>query len=360
MPDTMTELDPDLCWAAVAARDPACDGRFLFGVTTTGVFCRPSCPSRAPRRENVRFFRDAAEARAASLRPCKRCRPDQASPDERQRGAIARACARLGEDEPVTLDALARGANMSRHHFHRVFTRTVGTTPGAYARTAKVRRLSRALDDGSTVTDAIYAAGFGAPSRAYAAAKTGLGMTPGARRRGAAGETIRYALAETPAGWAILAASERGICAAALGEDPRALAAELRRIFPAATLIADEGGLRDWMAAFVDRMAAPAGATDLPLDIRGTAFQARVWEALRRIPPGETASYAAVADAIGAPAAVRAVAGACASNAIAVLIPCHRVVRSDGSLSGYRWGTERKRALLDAERREAAARGPDG
>lgn len=368
MLDTIQDTDQfDLkaCWAALRGRDPAADGRFFYGVKTTGVYCRPSCPSRPPRPENVTFYRTQAEAEAAGFRPCKRCRPTERSPVERHRQAVARACALIrAADTAPSLDRLAAAAGMSRYHFHRVFTQIVGTTPGAYARTQRVRRLESELAGGTPVTEAVYAAGFGASSRAYEAAAGGLGMTPGVRRRGGAGQTIRYATAQTGIGWVILAASQRGICAAAFGDDREALIDGLRRRFPAAVLVEDQDELQAWMHAVVGHLAAPAArALDLPLDIQGTAFQARVWQALRKIPLGQTASYAEIAAALGQPAAVRAVARACASNDIALLIPCHRVVRSDGDLAGYRWGVARKRALLAAERRaggEAEAGAPEG
>ena len=296
---------------------------------TTGIYCRPSCPSRPARPENLRFFRTAAEAAATGLRPCKRCRPDEASPIERHRRAVAAACASIeGSEASPTLAVLADKAGMSRHHFHRVFTQITGATPGAYARTVKLRRLSGALETGTGVTEAVYAAGYGSPSRAYAAAASGLGMTPGAKRRGGAGEKIRYAIRDTAIGPMLLAASARGVCATAFGEDPAALLDELRRRFPAATLVEDQAELQAWVEAVADHLDAPARALDLPLDIQGTAFQTRVWQALREIPLGHTASYAEIAAALGRPTAVRAVARACAGNEIAVLIPCHRVVRS--------------------------------
>ena len=358
MHDAISErLDPGACWAAVRARDAAADGRFFYGVRTTGVYCRPSCRSRLPRPENVAFHHTSVEAEAAGFRPCKRCRPADASPVERHRRAVERACALIRAAEAVpTLKQLADAAGMSRHHFHRVFAQVVGSTPGEYARTHRVRRLALELEAGTPVTEAVYAAGFGSTSRAYEAVPAGLGMTPTARRKGGAGQTIRYTTARTAVGWAILAASARGVCAAAFGDDPGTLVAQVRQRFPAAALVEDQGELRAWMGAVVDYLAAPAAhALDLPLDIQGTAFQARVWRALRQIPPGRTVSYAEVAAALGQPTAVRAVARACASNAIAVLIPCHRVVRSGGELAGYRWGEARKRALLNAEQRTSAA-----
>lgn len=357
MLDMPTNLDGARCWAAVCARDPAADGQFLVGVLTTGIYCRPSCPSRQPRRDNVRFFRTSQEAEAAGLRPCKRCRPNEASPVERHRRAVERACATIERSETnPRLAALADAAGMSRHHFHRVFTQMMGTTPGAYGRSARLSRLSAALEGGAAVSDAVYAAGYGSASRAYEAAGSGLGMTPGAKRRGGAGERIRYTVAQTSIGPMLLAASARGVCATAFGEDPAVLLDELRRRFPAAELVEDGAELDGWVRAVADHLITPAQALDLPLDLQGTAFQTRVWQALQQIPLGQTASYSQIAAVLGRPAAVRAVARACAANEVAVLIPCHRVVRQDGGLSGYRWGTERKRALLAAERKA----GPTG
>lgn len=353
---TVSTLDHARCLAAVRARDSEADGTFIVGVVTTGIYCRPSCPSRPAREENLRFFATPAEARAYGLRACKRCHPDEPSSVEHHRRAVARACAMIEASETSPgLASLAREAGMSRHHFHRVFAQITGATPGAYARTVKLRRLSNALEAGAPVSDAVYAAGYGSPSRAYAAAGTGLGMTPGAKRRGGAGERIGFTIAETMLGPTLLAANARGVCAAAFGEDREALLAELRRRYPAAELVEDER-VKPWMDALADHLITPAHALDLPLDVQGTAFETRVWKALRDIPLGQTASYADVAAALGTPKAVRAVARACASNKIAVMIPCHRVVRSDGGLSGYRWGPERKRALLAAEHLATADR----
>lgn len=353
-----TPLDPDRCWEAVRRRDPSVAGPFLVAVKTTGIFCRPGCPSRAPRRENVLFFASADDAKAAGFRACLRCRPEEPHGDDPHRGAVEAACRTLAASEAApSTEALARAAGLSRHHFHRVFTRIVGATPGAYARTLKLRRLSDALDGGTPVTAAIYDAGYGSSSRAYAAAPSGLGMTPGARRRGGAGETIRYTFVPTTLGEALLAASPRGLCRLAFGDSRDEMVKGLCKTFPAATLVEDAVELADWAVALSRHLAAPGGALDLPLDVRGTAFQARVWAALRAIPPGTTASYKEIAARLDQPNAVRAVARACASNDLAVLIPCHRVIGANGDLTGYRWGVERKRALIESERR-AAERAP--
>ena len=341
--------DADARWKALVARDAEADGRFFYGVRTTGVFCRPSCASRLPRRENVLFFESAGAARAAGFRPCKRCEPTEASPLARYVAAVERACERLGAGGArPTLAALAREVGMSPYHFHRVFKQITGTTPGEYVRSARLGRFAEGLDAGRPVTEALYAAGWGSSSRAYEAS-SGLGMTPGARRRGGPGEILRFATAKTSMGWVLIAATARGICAAELGDDPAALAAGLRRRFPAARVREDPGALRAWTEGVVRFLVEPGPAPELPLDIRGTAFQARVWRALRRIPPGRTASYAEIARAVGRPDAVRAVSRAIAGNRLAVLVPCHRVVRSDGTLGGYRWGVERKEKLLNQE-----------
>ena len=351
-------LDPDICWAAVAARDSAADGRFVFAVRTTGVFCRPGCNCRQPLRRNVRFFPTPAEAAAAGFRPCKRCRPTEPSAASRHVAAVERACARIRDAEAVPpLAELAEAAGISRFHFHRVFRQVTGTTPGDYARTHRMGRLATRLAGGAPVAQSIYAAGFGSSSRAYAAAPAALGMTPAERRNGGKGIAIRFATVSTAVGWVLVAASERGICLTEFGDDPAALESRLRARFPAAAIAGGDPELNAWAERIVRFIAAPDHALDLPLEIRGTAFQAQVWRALQRIPPGQTATYADIAAAIGRPTAVRAVASACAANKLALLVPCHRVVPSDGGVGGYRWGAGRKRALLA---REAAASRPPG
>jgi AraC family transcriptional regulator, regulatory protein of adaptative response / methylated-DNA-[protein]-cysteine methyltransferase len=343
-------LDIEACWTAVETRDAGADGKFLYGVMTTGVYCRPGCASRQPLRQNTRFFQNAAAARAAGLRPCKRCRPDEASADARHVAAIEKACALIrASDTMPSLAELAAAAAISRFHFHRLFKEIVGTTPRDYARTQRLARLGEKLDAGEPIAAAIYAAGYGSSSRAYEAAPSGLGMTPGARRRGGRGETIRFTTVETPIGWALVAASGRGICMTALADDRDSLQAALRQRFPAATLSGEDQELGDWARQVLRCITAPGATPDLPLDIRGTAFQARVWRALQQIPLGRTMTYAAIAAALGQPRAVRAVGRACGANPLAMLVPCHRVVRKDGDLGGYRWGVERKRALLKRE-----------
>ena len=348
-------LNAEQCWEAVRSRNAGADGTFFYSVRTTGVYCRPSCASRLPRRENVAFHETMAEAEAAGFRPCKRCRPNEGSPAERHVQAIDRACAliRAGDNLP-SLAELAKAAGISRFHFHRVFKQITGVTPRDYARSHRLGRLAEKLDAGQPIAASIYASGFGSSSRAYEAASTGLGMTPGARRRGGTGETIRFVTLETPLGWALVAATERGICMTALGDDRDRLGAAVRQRFPAAAVIAEAAGLKGWADQVVRFITEPGRNLDLPLDIRGTAFQARVWRALQKIPVGKTASYTEIAAALGQPKAVRAVAQACAANKLALIVPCHRVIRSDGELGGYRWGLERKRALLARERAAVA------
>ncbi len=344
-------LNTEQCWSALVARDGAADGTFFYGVRTTGVYCRPNCTSRLPKRDNVAFFATTGEAEAAGFRPCKRCRPTEPSAIAHHLAAVEKACRiiRLSETTPSLAD-LADAVGVSRFHFHRVFKQITGATPRDYARTHRLGRFAETLAAGEPVADAIYAAGYGSSSRAYEAAPAGLGMTPGARRKGGQGESIRYATLETPLGWVLVAATERGICAVELGDEPKGLVSDLEARFPAAAVAADGGALRDWAEQIVRFITAPGQILDLPLDIQGTAFQARVWRALQRIPLGHTASYAELAAALGQPNAVRAVARACASNRLALVVPCHRAVGSDGELRGYRWGVERKRALLARER----------
>ncbi|WP_019906726.1 bifunctional DNA-binding transcriptional regulator/O6-methylguanine-DNA methyltransferase Ada [Methylobacterium sp. 77] len=337
-------------WAALAARDEAADGRFVYAVRTTGVYCRPSCAARAARRENVSFHATCAEAEAAGFRACKRCRPNEPSLDARRAEAIARACRLIDEAEAVPrLDALAKAAGLSAFHFHRVFRTVTGVTPKAYAAARRAQGLAAGLRQANSVTQAIYGAGYASLSQFYADAAERLGMAPKVYRSGGEGVAIRFAIGQCALGAILVAATGKGVCAILLGDDPDILARDLQDRFPKAELIGGEPTFEAWMAQVVGFVEAPARGLDLPLDIGGTAFQQRVWTALRKIPVGTTATYADVARAIGAPAATRAVARACGANALAVAIPCHRVVRSDGSLSGYRWGVERKRDLLSRE-----------
>ena len=337
-------------WAAVVNRDRRAEGHFVLGVRTTGIYCRPGCPARRPRRENVRFFAHTGEAERAGFRPCKRCRPNETSQEERHAAAVARAC-RLIEsaEEAPDLAALADAAGMSRYHFHRVFKAATGLTPRAYASAYRAKRLRGALREGFTVTEAIHEAGFGSASRFYEASEKLLGMAPASYRRGGHTETIRFALGECSLGSILVAATEKGVCAILLGDDTAALLRDLEDRFANARLVGGDETFEGPVARAVALTESPARGHDLPLDVRGTVFQQRVWQALRDIPAGSTESYAEVAARIGAPGAARAVARACSANPVAVAIPCHRVVRRDGGLSGYRWGVERKAALLERE-----------
>lgn len=338
-------------WAAVVARDAAADGSFFFSVRTTGVYCRPSCGARAALPENVDFHATAAEAERAGFRPCKRCKPDQPARTARHSAMVAGLCRFIESAEQApTLDDLAGRAGVSGSHLHRVFKAVTGLTPKAYAAAHRAKRVRMELARSDTVTGAIYDAGYNSNGRFYEASNELLGMTPTAWRAGGADTDIRFAIGECALGAILVARSERGVCAIALGDDPDALARELQDRFPQARLIGGDAAFEHWVARVVGFVEAPGLGLDLPLDVRGTAFQQRVWQALREIPAGRTASYADIARRIGAPKSVRAVAQACGANTLAVAIPCHRVVRSDGALSGYRWGVERKSALL---RREA-------
>ncbi|WKN21538.1 bifunctional DNA-binding transcriptional regulator/O6-methylguanine-DNA methyltransferase Ada [Azotobacter vinelandii] len=338
-------------WSALLARDPAADGRFVYSVRTTGVYCRPVCPARRPRPENVDFHASALDAERAGFRPCRRCRPERRSPARERAAKVAALCRFIESAErPPDLEELARRAGWSRWHLQRTFKAITGLSPRAYAEAQRAGRLRRELARGAPVTDALYAAGYGSSGRFYAQADASLGMSAGSYRKGGAGRAIRFAVGQCSLGAILVAQSERGICAILLGDDPEALLRDLQERFHAAELIGGDAGFEELVARVVGFVEAPRLGLDLPLDIRGTAFQMRVWEVLRRIPPGTTLDYAEVAELVGAPRAVRAVAGACAANALAVAIPCHRVVRRGGGLGGYRWGVERKRALLERER----------
>jgi AraC family transcriptional regulator of adaptative response/methylated-DNA-[protein]-cysteine methyltransferase len=347
-PAPATADDPR--WAAVLARDPAADGAFVYAVRSTGVFCRPTCPSRRARPDKVVFYPTPEAAVAAGFRPCRRCRPDQRAPATRSAGTVAVLCRFLEASESVpTLQELARRVGLSPSHLHRLFKAATGLTPRAYAAARRAQRLRQALSQGGSVTEALYAAGYNSSGRFYAEAAARLGMSPTRYRAGGAGAEIRFALGQCALGALLVAASDRGVCAIDLGDDPAALLAAFQARFPAARLVGDDPAFQAWVAQVVGLVEAPRLGRDLPLDIRGTAFQQRVWQALRAVPPGQTVSYAELARRIGAPAAVRAVAAACAANPLALAIPCHRVVRQDGGLAGYRWGLERKAALLARE-----------
>ncbi|MDS9469099.1 bifunctional DNA-binding transcriptional regulator/O6-methylguanine-DNA methyltransferase Ada [Paracoccus sp. MBLB3053] len=351
--DQRTVHDPR--WQAVIARDAKADGSFVYAVRTTGVYCRPSCPSRRARPENVVFFPNGDEAERKGFRPCLRCNPRGQSSAEANAVLIAAACRMIEAAEtPPGTEELARRIGLSPFHFHRQFKALTGTTPAAYARAHRAGLLRQGLTGGQSITAAIHEAGFGSSSRFYEDSTGMLGMTPTTYRKGGKDAEIRFALAQCSLGALLVACTDKGVCAISLGDDPEPLLTELQARFPNALLIGDDPGFEDLVAKVVGFIEAPQIGLDLPLDIRGTAFQQRVWNALRNIAPGKTVSYAELAGRIGSPDAVRAVAGACAANKIAVAIPCHRVVRTGGSISGYRWGVERKRELL---RREAEGKG---
>ncbi len=337
-------------WQAVLARDRRADDEFYYAVSSTGVYCRPSCGARTPNRRNVTFYPSCAEAERAGFRACKRCRPGEAGLAERHAAIVTAACRQIEQAEEIpSLTTLAATAGISRFHFQRIFKAATGVTPRDYATAQRARRVRQALGQSETITEAIYDAGFNASGRFYAGSNAALGMTPKRLRAGGLSETIRFAIGETSLGAILVAATDKGIAAIQLGDDPEALVHAFQDRFPNARLIGGEAAFEQTVAQVIAFVEAPAQGLDLPLDIRGTAFQQRVWAALRAVPAADTASYREIAARIGAPNAVRAVAGACAANAIAVAIPCHRIVRTDGALSGYRWGVERKRALLDRE-----------
>jgi AraC family transcriptional regulator of adaptative response/methylated-DNA-[protein]-cysteine methyltransferase len=337
-------------WQAVVDRNRAADGAFFFSVRTTGVYCRPSCGARLPRRENVAFHATLADAEAAGFRACLRCKPTLDRSEDAHAKAVARACRAIEEaEEPPTLEALAKIAGQSPWHFHRVFKSVTGVTPKAYADAHRGKRVRDELKRSDTVTQAIYSAGFNSNGRFYAASDDLLGMTPSDFREGGAGATIRFAVGECSLGAILVAATDKGVCAITLGDDPQTLVRTFQDDFPNAKLVGGDKDFERVVAAVVGFVEGSHREFKLPLDVRGTAFQQRVWQALRDIPAGKIATYSEIAAKIGAPASVRAVAAACASNKIAVAIPCHRVVRTDGSLSGYRWGVERRRALLQRE-----------
>jgi AraC family transcriptional regulator of adaptative response/methylated-DNA-[protein]-cysteine methyltransferase len=340
---TISDPDPEAAWRAVLARDRAWDGRFVTGVLTTGIYCRPSCPARHPRRDNVRFFADGAAARTAGLRPCKRCSPDDVSREER---AVLVAIATLQTaEQPVPLATLAGAAGYSPAHFQRLFTRHAGLSPAAYARALQAGRAADALRDEARVTDAIYAAGYSGPSRFYAANAGRLGMAPSAWANGGSGVVIHWAVVPTHLGAMLVAATDKGVCRLSFGEDQAALAER----FPKAELVEGGAAFRALLDQVIAAVETPGDFAHIPLDVKGTAFQEAIWRELRRIPLGETRTYAQLAAAAGHPRAVRAAGSANGANAVAVLIPCHRVVRTDGSIGGYAYGPKIKRALLERE-----------
>ncbi len=345
---TVTVSDPR--WAAVVARDPEADGRFFYSVKTTGVYCRPSCGARIAKPENVAFHLSTVDAEGAGFRPCKRCKPDQPTLTEQRTAKVAELCRFIEKAEQLsTLDELAQYAGLSAYHLHRVFRDITGLTPKAYGEAHRAKRIRQELVRQETVTEAIYGAGYGSNSRFYEESNQILGMTPTQYRAGGMDTAIRFAIGECSLGSILVAQSDRGVCAILLGDDPDGLAQDLQKRFPEANLIGGDAEFEQLVTKVVGFIETPGLGLDLPLAVRGTAFQRRVWQALRKIPAGETASYTDIASHIGSPKSVRAVARACSANALAVAIPCHRVVRNDGRLAGYRWGVERKRALLERE-----------
>jgi AraC family transcriptional regulator of adaptative response/methylated-DNA-[protein]-cysteine methyltransferase len=344
-----TERDPR--WAALVQRDASFDGAFVYAVATTGIYCRPACPSKLARPENISFFATCEEAEAAGFRACHRCKPNEASSTVRHAAMIAEACRRIeAADEPLPLDTLAATIGLSPFHFHRLFKKMTGVTPKAYAAAQRSTRVRDHLARGQgSVTEAIYGAGFNSNSRFYETSDAILGMAPSAFRSRGAGATIRFAIGQCSLGAILVATTDKGVCAIFLGDDPDALVRDLQDRFPKADLTSGDAGFEAVIAKVIGFVETPALGLDLPLDIQGTAFQQRVWQALCDIPLGTTATYTEIAHRIGGPKSVRAVAGACAANRIAVAIPCHRVVKSDGALSGYRWGVARKQALLNKE-----------
>jgi AraC family transcriptional regulator, regulatory protein of adaptative response / methylated-DNA-[protein]-cysteine methyltransferase len=348
-PEEMKET-PERRWLAIEKRDSSLDGAFVFGVSSTGVFCRPSCPSRRPRRENVRFFDDATAAERAGYRACLRCRPKAV--DGNPQSALVRAACRYIEqhiEDRLTLADLAKQFRRSPFHLQRMFKAVLGISPKAYMDACRLRQVKQNLQAGHDVTTSLYAAGYGSSSRLYERTATQLGMTPEKYRRGGVAAMVRYTIAPSPLGRMLIAATDKGICAIQFADSDQALQQGLMREFPFAARKRDDGALAEWTINLARLMKGQEAHPSLPLDIRATAFQRRVWEYLQKIPRGETRSYSAVARKIGMPKATRAVARACATNPVAVAIPCHRVVREDGAMGGYRWGMERKERLLEME-----------
>jgi AraC family transcriptional regulator of adaptative response/methylated-DNA-[protein]-cysteine methyltransferase len=339
----ISHLDPDSAWAAFMRRDRGWDGRIIGAVHTTGIYCKPSCPARRPKRENVTFYSTTEEARAAGFRPCMRCKPGEVG---RDREAVARAVRLIEQaEEAPTLTDLSSAVGYAPHHFQRIFRRDLGVSPAEYARALRNRRTEEALKANGRVTDAVYDAGYSGPSSFYSDAKERLGMTPSAWRNGGSGATIRWTHFDSPLGRMLIAATDKGICRLTFDDSEQSL----RRLFPKAKIVEDSGALKELVEGALTAIERPLAARELPIDVAGTAFQEAVWRELRKIPMGETRSYAQIAAAIGQPKAVRAVGTANGDNHVAVLIPCHRVIRSDGSLGGYAGGLDRKKMLLAAE-----------
>jgi AraC family transcriptional regulator of adaptative response/methylated-DNA-[protein]-cysteine methyltransferase len=352
-PATMSD---EACWKAVLERNSDQDGKFVYGVASTRIYCRPSCPSRRPAEHRVRFFTSPDRAEAAGYRACRRCEPQNSQRGWQRRIFLARAYLDEHWDQTVTLEHLGRVVDMSPYHLQRTFKRIVGMTPKAYASARRLDRMKSELRKGHTVSRATYEAGYGSGSRAYEQANARLGMTPGTYRNGGRGMRVRYTIVPTAAGQLLAAATDRGLCAVMLGDETTPLESSLRAEYPAAQIERDDE-LRGITESVVAGLGTSTAEAELPMDVTGSAFQRQVWEALRRIPVGETRSYGAIAQQLGRPTAARAVARACASNRLALVIPCHRVVREDGALGGYRWGVERKRRLLELEREARDSQG---
>jgi AraC family transcriptional regulator of adaptative response/methylated-DNA-[protein]-cysteine methyltransferase len=347
-------LDEGQCWQAVLDRDSGYDGRFVLAVRSTGIYCRPSCPSRKPKRSNVIFYAQPEDAEQAGYRACKRCQP-KAQAFEAE--VVQRICAYIENhlEDRFTLNDLGAHANLSPSHLQRLFTRVMGISPRQYAEARRLDNLKTRLKSGDSVTRALYDAGYSSSSRLYSRAPETMGMTPAAYRKGGKDMTIHYTVAECPLGYLLVAATERGVCAVSLGDSPGDLEAELHNDYSAAEITPDDGSLGEWVSALVRHLDGQQPHLELPLDVRATAFQWRVWQELRGIPAGETRSYGQIAAAIGNPKASRAVGTACANNRVSLVIPCHRAVREDGSLGGYRWGLERKKFLLEQEKAQKSA-----
>jgi AraC family transcriptional regulator, regulatory protein of adaptative response / methylated-DNA-[protein]-cysteine methyltransferase len=358
MQDQIVGSGLDLRWKALAGRDAAADGTFVYGVTSTGVYCRPSCPSRRPRADRVRFFDTTNEARHAGYRACKRCRPDTVGLAQPGVEAVRRVSAYLAThaDETVTLAHLARVASMSPHHLQRRFKAIVGLSPREYQAAMRADRLRASLREGRDVTSAIYEAGYGSPSRVYESAPTGKGMPPSSYRRHGAGMRIGYSIVSSTIGRVLIASTEHGVCSVKIGDTDAALVRDLKREFSAAQISAHESPRAEWVEAIAEHLRGDRDTLDLPIDVKATAFQWKVWRALQQIPVGETRAYADVARKLGKPKAVRAVASACARNPVCLVVPCHRVVPSRGGTGQYRWGAGRKAALLEGEQKRAKTR----
>lgn len=352
MSDEKSFMTEEERWQGVAGRDPASEGRFVYAVATTGIYCRPTCSSRRPLRRNVLFFDSWQEAEQSGFRACLRCAPASGNVSSALPEPVLRACRAIdGAEEPLSLEQLASLAGISRYHLHRLFKSALGVTPKQYASQRRAQRLQQGLQQGESVSGAMYGAGFGSSSRLYEDSDRLLGMSPGRYRKGGEGERVRWTIAGSTLGHVLVAATDRGICAIELADTPEMLRERLAGLFPNAELAGDDPGFALLVGEVIGLVETPMRAVDLPLDLHGTAFQHRVWKALREIPAGATASYAEVARAIGSPQGARAVARACAANPVAVAVPCHRVTRGDGATGGYRWGAERKKELLEREKK---------